>query len=54
MTGRSFDMTYYISDIHGCYGTFMELMEKIQFTPPADTLYVLGDAIDRGEQPDGM
>jgi serine/threonine protein phosphatase 1 len=44
-------MTYCVSDIHGCYEKFMELLDKIQFTPSADTLYVLGDAIDRGEQP---
>ena len=44
-------MTYCISDIHGCYGTFMKLLDKMQFNPSADTLYILGDAIDRGEQP---
>lgn len=41
-------MTYCISDIHGCYAEFMELLEKINFSIK-DTLYVLGDMIDRGE-----
>ena len=41
-------MTYAISDIHGCYDEFMALLEQIQFNPANDTLYVLGDAVDRG------
>jgi len=44
-------MIYCISDIHGCYEKFMELLEKIQFNPKLDKLYILGDAIDRGKQP---
>lgn len=37
-----------ISDIHGCYKTFREILEeKVQFTK-TDTLYLLGDYIDRG------
>ena len=42
-------MTYCISDIHGCYDEFMALLEKINFTN-TDTLYVLGDVIDRGPE----
>jgi serine/threonine protein phosphatase 1 len=42
-------MTYCISDIHGCYDEFMELLRKIDFSSD-DTMYVLGDAIDRGPQ----
>jgi len=41
-------MTYCISDIHGCYTEFLALLEMIDFSM-ADTLYVLGDMIDRGE-----
>ena len=41
-------MIYCISDIHGCYDEFMELLRKIDFSPD-DTLYILGDVIDRGE-----
>ena len=40
-------MTYAISDIHGCYDEFTALLEKINFGPD-DTLYILGDVIDRG------
>ena len=42
---------YTISDIHGCYDEFMALLEQIQFNPEHDTLYVLGDVVDRGEKP---
>lgn len=41
-------MIYCISDIHGCYNEFMELLELIKFGGE-DTLYVLGDVIDRGD-----
>ena len=44
-------MTYVVSDIHGCYDKYRELLRAIQFQPD-DTLYVLGDVIDRG--PDGF
>ena len=43
-------MRYIVSDIHGCYEEFMELMEKISFSDE-DELYVLGDAMDRGPEP---
>lgn len=41
-------MTYAISDIHGHYDKYLAMLEKINFGD-ADTLYVLGDVIDRGE-----
>ena len=44
-------MTYCISDIHGCYDEFMALLEQIQFNPLSDTIYILGDVIDRGVKP---
>ena len=40
-------MTYAVSDIHGCYDKYRELLRVIRFCP-RDTLYVLGDVIDRG------
>lgn len=43
-------MTYVISDIHGCYTEFLELLDKIGFSDE-DELYVLGDAMDRGPDP---
>lgn len=44
-------MIYTVSDIHGCYDKYIELLKKIGFSHD-DTLYVLGDVIDRG--PDGF
>ena len=43
-------MTYVMSDIHGEYDRFMELLEKIHFSEN-DTLYILGDIFDRGPHP---
>ena len=42
---------YVISDIHGEADRFQKMLELIQFTDK-DTLYILGDVIDRG--PDGV
>ncbi|MBQ1847036.1 MAG: metallophosphoesterase [Clostridia bacterium] len=44
-------MTYVISDIHGCYGKYIKMLELTELSDK-DTLYVLGDVIDRG--PDGI
>lgn len=44
-------MTYVTADIHGHYEKYRALLERIQLKPD-DTLYVLGDVIDRG--PDGV
>lgn len=40
-------MIYAISDLHGCYKEFLEMLEQIHFCEE-DTLYVLGDIVDRG------
>ena len=42
---------YVCSDIHGFYDRYIKMLEKINFSDE-DTLYVLGDVIDRG--PDGI
>lgn len=42
--------TYLISDIHGCYEEYCELLEAIGLTEE-DDLYVLGDVCDRGPDP---
>ena len=42
--------TYVISDIHGEYDMLMDLLEKISLQD-SDTLYVLGDILDRGPHP---
>lgn len=44
-------MTYAISDIHGHYDRYQAILKQIRFGDE-DTLYVLGDMIDRG--PDGV
>ena len=41
---------YVISDIHGEYDLFMKMLEKIKFQD-TDTLYILGDILDRGPNP---
>ena len=40
-------MIYVVSDIHGHFDKLEELLEKINFSME-DTLYILGDIIDRG------
>lgn len=41
-------MTYCMADIHGNYEAYQDILQQIQFRE-ADTLYVLGDVIDRGQ-----
>ena len=42
-------MKFVISDIHGCYDKYIHMLEKIDLRAE-DTLYVLGDVLDRGPQ----
>ena len=44
-------MNYVISDIHGHYDKYLQMLGKINFQDE-DNLYVLGDVLDRG--PDGI
>ena len=44
-------MQYAVSDIHGCYDKYIQLLRRLGLKD-SDTLYVLGDMIDRG--PDGL
>lgn len=41
-------MKYVVSDIHGNYELLVKLLKKIKFSKN-DTLYVLGDVIDKGK-----
>lgn len=41
-------MVYAMSDLHGCYDLYIKMLEKIKFSDE-DTLYILGDVTDRGE-----
>jgi serine/threonine protein phosphatase 1 len=43
-------MTYVMSDIHGCYDQYREMLREIEFID-RDTLYLLGDMVDRGPEP---
>lgn len=43
-----------ISDIHGCAITFRELVKNQIQLKPSDTLYLLGDYIDRGPNSKGV
>lgn len=44
LKGRDF----VISDLHGAYGVFRNLLEKINFDPLVDRIFSVGDLIDRG------
>ena len=41
-------MIYAMSDLHGCYDKYVKMLEQIHFSEN-DTLYILGDVVDRGE-----
>lgn len=41
---------YCIGDIQGCASTLRELLEELAFSPSRDTLYVLGDMVNRGPE----
>lgn len=45
--------TYVMSDIHGMAELLERMLRKISFSPE-DTLYILGDMIDRGPDPAGV
>lgn len=41
-------MIYAMSDLHGCYDKYEKMIERINFSKN-DTLYILGDVVDRGK-----
>lgn len=42
--------TYVMTDIHGEYQRFLQMLQLIEFSD-SDTLFILGDVIDRGPEP---
>ncbi len=42
------EMIYAMSDLHGCFDKYKKMLEKINLCEN-DTLYILGDVVDRGK-----
>ena len=46
--------TYAIGDLQGCAEEFDKLLEKIEFQPSRDTLWLVGDLVNRGPDSVGV
>ncbi|MGH6626995.1 MAG: symmetrical bis(5'-nucleosyl)-tetraphosphatase [Burkholderiaceae bacterium] len=45
---------YLIGDVQGCDGPLQRLLDEIDFSPSRDTLYLLGDLVNRGPDSDAV
>ncbi|MCX8521157.1 MAG: symmetrical bis(5'-nucleosyl)-tetraphosphatase [Rhodoferax sp.] len=45
---------YLIGDLQGCDAALQKLLDKIAFSPSRDTLYLLGDLVNRGPQSEAV
>jgi len=45
---------YFIGDIQGCHSAFLNLLQQVEFSPSRDTLYLLGDLVNRGPDSAGV
>lgn len=41
--------TYIVGDLHGCFNEFQLLLEKVNYNPKQDELFLTGDLVARGE-----
>lgn len=42
--------TYAVGDLQGCYASFLALLQRVNFEPQRDRLWLVGDLINRGPQ----